>query len=242
LPELSHAECPLHVPHIPPQPSLPHSFPAQLGLQVASHLPLLHEPPPGQGPLWQKPPAPSGSPQSLPEQLGCGVPHLPLTHFSFGLQVPQEWPQPSSPQTRAPQIGIAGHAMQLPVFGSQLSLALHWPQAPPQPSGPQVFPEHDGVHDLHDPLTHFSPALQLVPHLPQFCGSVARFAQVPEQHEPLVQAGSHFLGGGRSAPFTSRFTSGLPSPTVGPSGRASVFCFTQSSFTQVSPVLHVLFW
>lgn len=83
----SHVHCPPlhpcpdgHVPHTPPQPSEPHTLPAQVGVQLPPQAPVevLHTCPDEQVP--QVPPQPSG-PQLLPAQLVVQPAlHWPLVH------------------------------------------------------------------------------------------------------------------------------------------------------------------
>lgn len=87
---------PLHVwlapqvPQEPPQPSSPQALPAQLGVQ---HALALHTCPEAQ--------------QALPQVVWVQA-QLPLVQLWFAPQVPQEPPQPSSPQVLPLQLGEQG--------------------------------------------------------------------------------------------------------------------------------------
>ena len=98
-PEALHVAPPLHVPQVPPQPSLPHSRPAHDGVQPAWHWPAaLQELPTEQVP--QLPPHPS-SPQTRPAHAGVQLPHCPAAlQEPPPEQAPQLPPHPSEPHTR----------------------------------------------------------------------------------------------------------------------------------------------
>jgi hypothetical protein len=93
------------VPQVPPQPSLPHVLPLQLGVQP--HWPVWPQACPD-GQLPQVPPQPSG-PQTRPAQLGAHA-HCPVAEQAWPpAQVPHEPPQPSGPQVLPSQLGTHAH-------------------------------------------------------------------------------------------------------------------------------------
>ena len=92
------------VPHEPPQPSLPHRFVPQLGVQPATHCPFWHEVPVPHVP--QVPPQPL-LPQTFVPQVGVQVAtHCPFVHVVPAAQGPQVPPQPSLPQLPGAQMGV----------------------------------------------------------------------------------------------------------------------------------------
>jgi len=128
----------VQAPHEPPQPSAPHSLPAQSGVQhwkEASHTA-------GAVQLPQLPPQPS-APHSLPAQAGTQA-QVPLAwQVSGAVQAPQLWvPQTGSiPHSRPVQFGAQTHwPLRL-----QVSPAGQEPHEPPQPSAPHSLPPQAGT-------------------------------------------------------------------------------------------------
>ena len=146
-------EPPAHL-HVPPQPSSPHEFAAQVGLQVVD----LHLNVPGSqiaaalGHVPQLPPQPS-SPHSLPEQAGVQE----MTHLLAALQVgaadgqvPHVPPHPSPPHSLPLQAGVqASVDASLPVLAASLvptvkpkSSAASTAAKPPPPPPDDAHPAH----------------------------------------------------------------------------------------------------
>ncbi len=118
------------VPQVPPQPSLPHCLPPQVGRQV--QVPAVEQTvEPVQAP--QPPPQPSG-PQVFPAQLGVQVQVPVAEQVSPEGQVPQVPPQPSGPHCFPTHWGMQRHA---PAWQTSCALG-QVPQKPPQPSGVQA--------------------------------------------------------------------------------------------------------
>jgi hypothetical protein len=119
--------------------------------------------------------------------------HVPATHVSLGSgHVPQEPPQPSSPQTLPRQLGVHAHlpATQVPkVQTPQCSV-------PPHPSGglPHCTPSCSQVGGTHwqNPLTHCLPvAAQSSCHATPLPCSLHCRARLPAQKKEL---GTHCHG------------------------------------------------
>jgi hypothetical protein len=120
------------LPQLPLQPSLPHCFPPQLGVQLDTHLPLaLQAMPEGQAPVPQTPPHPS-LPHCLPLQLRVHVvTHWPAVVHTLGeAQEPQLPPQPSFPHCLPSQART-----QRPSLVSLESRPIGPRSAAPPPSG-----------------------------------------------------------------------------------------------------------
>ena len=95
-------------------------------------------------------------------------------------QLPQEPPQPSSPQLRPSQLGWHAQACS----SSQIRPAAQLPQAPPQPSSPHAAAVQSGTQPLgsHSPLDalHSSSAA----HLPS---QAASSTWLPDSENPSVR-------------------------------------------------------
>jgi hypothetical protein len=174
LPPVQIAAGPQPGPQVPPQPSSPQVFPAQLGTHL--HTPAA----PHAAPALQAPPV---------QQAWPGAPHV--THVvplhtvpaaQPGAQVP---PQPSGPQVAPPQLGAhmqvppehVAPVLQAPPeqqacpTAPQLTQLVPWHSVPalqpgghvpPQPSEPQLLPAQLGTH-VQTPLTQLAPGSQVVP-------------------------------------------------------------------------------
>jgi hypothetical protein len=162
---------PVQDPQVPPQPSLPHTLPAQLGVQQS---PALQTSPPAQVP--QVPPQPS-LPHVLPVQLGTHW-QAPALQTSLLLQVPQVPPQPSSPHVLPAQLGV----QQTPFW--QRAPDAQVPQVLPQPSSPHVLPAHAGVHAGHLWVC----VLQAPKQQSAFCAQYSP----PALHPPEEHSSRHF--------------------------------------------------
>jgi hypothetical protein len=167
---------PVHEPQLPPQPSGPQVFPAQLGTHT--HCPeVLHV---GVEPLQvpQLPPQPSG-PHCLPVQAGLQT-HWPVVVLQVGfapLHVPQLPPQVSSPHCLFTQAGTHVHwKVALQVLGK-----VQVPHSPPQPSPPHCLPAQLGEQPPQPPPLHV-PVAQVVPSGSALC------SHAPFAHESLVQS------------------------------------------------------
>jgi hypothetical protein len=130
-----------HAPHEPPQPSVPHVRPLQLGMHP-TQTPALQLRPPGQGQsprqLWQSsiPGAQIPSPQRT-AQVPAALHDCPTG------QPPHEPPQPSLPHARPAQFGVHEH-WPAP---SHTCGEAHDPHEVPQTgSGPQLRPLQSGAH------------------------------------------------------------------------------------------------
>lgn len=196
----------LHEPHVPPQPSAPHSLPAHCLAQQVPEGPQLC--PVGQlqssGQLAQFSPAWH---RELPHAMSGR--HWPFVQLWPTGQLPQLPPQPSEPhvlplqdaeqhappkqlpesQTQSMQVEqvspAAGLHTSSPQSGAGTQAPLSHmlktaqdPQLPRQPSSPQVFPSHDAEQQL--------PAMQALPFAqPQSSGQLSQVS--PVSHVELPQ-------------------------------------------------------
>jgi hypothetical protein len=143
LPELQVVLGAEQMPQLPPQPSLPHSFPLH-AMNVhwfATHVwpQTLHEP--------HEPPHPL-SPQVLPVQFGTQTHLPPAPQTLLAGHQPQEPPQASAPHCLPTHCGWQPSVAHRPL--AQCLPAAHVPQLPPHPSSPHVLPAQFGVQ--HDTL------------------------------------------------------------------------------------------
>ena len=119
----------LHAPHVPPQPSGPHSRPSQLGAHLAQWVCLSEQ----QVPLFSQPGAhEQGAPFSVPKP-----PQRPL-------QPPAARQLPSLahplPTGQLMQASAWPAGTQRPAGNAHVRPCGHAPQLPPQPSGPHSAP------------------------------------------------------------------------------------------------------
>jgi hypothetical protein len=209
-----------HVPQTPSQPSSPHCFPVQAGVQVAgsAHRPATVHFSGG----WHAPQTPlqPSSPHSRPAHTGvqiCGARHVPAWHSVPAPQVPHTPPQPLSPHSFPAHDGVHPSVAHRPAV--QVFPVRQLPQVPVQPSGPHCLPVQSGVHAVPVQV----PAWQVwpprhVPHSPpqpSLPQSFPRQSGVQAPHSPqsshaITQVLSHALSQQYESPAQTQASQAQP--------------------------------